>query len=200
MDEEGAKYREVARLQYEEIERLRAAIREKDAELDVLVAWIASDADALGALRSVYADPRSSPANKIKTAASAIAFERSKPASVSVVVDLASARCSGGWKRKRLHSCNCSTTRAANWRTSISAGCTCRWRRPLICSALPIKAVSSGHAEDGSRSRPGSTATNCCRGWPRPPELTSPISTRYPIRIAGSSNSGKNKNRAGWNA
>ena len=90
MDEEGAKYREVARLQYEEIERLRAAIREKDAELDVLVAWIASDADALGALRSVYADPRSSPANKIKTAASAIAFERSKPASVSVVVDFKS--------------------------------------------------------------------------------------------------------------
>ena len=90
MDEEGAKYREVARLQYEEIERLRAQIREKDAELDVLVAWIAGDADAHAALCSVYADPRSSPANKIKTAASAIAFERSKPASVSVVVDFKS--------------------------------------------------------------------------------------------------------------
>jgi hypothetical protein len=90
MDEEGAKYREVARLQYEEIERLRAQIREKDAELDVLVAWIAGDADALGALQSVYADPRSSPANKIKAAASAIAFERSKPASVSVIVDFKS--------------------------------------------------------------------------------------------------------------
>src|SRR6516164_712306 len=90
MDEEGAKYREVARLQYEEIERLRAAIREKDTELDVLVAWIAGDADALGALQAVYADPRSSPANKIKAATSAIAFERSKPASVSVVVDFKS--------------------------------------------------------------------------------------------------------------
>jgi hypothetical protein len=90
MDEEGAKYREVARLQYEEIERLRTTIREKDAELDVLVAWIAGDADALGALQAVYADPRSSPANKIKAAASAIAFERSKPASVSVIVDFKS--------------------------------------------------------------------------------------------------------------
>jgi hypothetical protein len=90
MDEEGAKYQQVARLQYEEIERLRTAIREKDAELDVLVAWIAGDADALGALQAVYADPRSSPANKIKAAASAIAFERSKPASVSVVVDFKS--------------------------------------------------------------------------------------------------------------
>ena len=90
MSDDYEQYREVARLQYEEIERLRAQIREKDAELDVLVAWIASDADALGALRSVYADPRSSPANKIKTAASAIAFERSKPASVSVVVDFKS--------------------------------------------------------------------------------------------------------------
>jgi hypothetical protein len=90
MDEEGAKYQQVARLQYEEIERLRAAIREKDTELDVLIAWIAGDADALGALQAVYADPRSNPANKIKAAASAIAFERSKPASVSVVVDFKS--------------------------------------------------------------------------------------------------------------
>jgi hypothetical protein len=90
MDEEGAKYQQVARLQYEEIERLRAAIREKDTELDVLIAWIAGDADALGALQSVYADPRSSPAIKTKAAIGAIAFERSKPASVSVVVDFKS--------------------------------------------------------------------------------------------------------------
>jgi hypothetical protein len=89
-DDYESQYREVARLQYEEIEKLRAAIKQRDAELDVLVAWIAGDADALGALQAVYADPRSSPANKIKAAASAIAFERSKPASVSVVVDFKS--------------------------------------------------------------------------------------------------------------
>jgi hypothetical protein len=77
----------VVRDQMREIDELRAAIGRKDAELDVLVAWIAGDADALGALQAVYADPRSSPANKVKAAIGAIAFERSKPASVSVVVD-----------------------------------------------------------------------------------------------------------------
>jgi hypothetical protein len=89
-DDYESQYREVARLQYEEIEKLRALIKQRDAELDALVSWIAGDEDALGTLRSVYADPRSSPANKIKAAASAIAFERSKPASVSVIVDFKS--------------------------------------------------------------------------------------------------------------
>jgi len=85
-----AQLESVVREQMAEIDQLRAAIGQKDQELDVLVSWIAGDADALGALQSVYADPRSSPANKIKAAASAIAFERSKPASVSVVVDFKS--------------------------------------------------------------------------------------------------------------
>jgi hypothetical protein len=89
-DDYESQYQEVARLQYEEIERLRALIKQRDTELDVLVGWIAGDADALGALQSVYADPRSSPANKVKAAIGAIAFERSKPASVSVVVDFKS--------------------------------------------------------------------------------------------------------------
>jgi hypothetical protein len=89
-DDYESQYQEVARLQYEEIERLRALIKQRDTELDVLVAWIAGDADALGALQSVYADPRSSPANKVKAAIGAIAFERSKPASMSVVVDFKS--------------------------------------------------------------------------------------------------------------
>jgi hypothetical protein len=70
-----------------EIDALRATIGQKDQELDGLIAWIATDADALGALQSVYADPRSSPAIKTKAAIGAIPFERSKPASVSVVVD-----------------------------------------------------------------------------------------------------------------
>jgi hypothetical protein len=73
-----------------EIDQLRAAIGQKDQELDGLISWIAGDADALGALQSVYADPRASVANKVKAAIGAIAFERSKPASVSVVVDFKS--------------------------------------------------------------------------------------------------------------
>jgi hypothetical protein len=89
-DDYASQYREVARLQYEEIERLRALIKQRDTELDVLVGWIAGDQDALSALQALYADPRSSPANKIKAAASAIAYERSKPASVSVIVDFKS--------------------------------------------------------------------------------------------------------------
>src|SRR6516164_4580353 len=87
MSDDCEQYREIARLQYEEIERLRALIKQRDTELDVLVGWIAGDQDALSALQAVYADPRSSPANKIKAAASAVAFERSKPGSVTVVVD-----------------------------------------------------------------------------------------------------------------
>jgi hypothetical protein len=90
MTDYESEYREIARLQSEEIEKLRAAIKQRDAELDGLIAWIATDADALGALQSVYADPRSSPAIKTKAAIGAIAFERSKPASVSVVVDFKS--------------------------------------------------------------------------------------------------------------
>jgi hypothetical protein len=85
-----AQLESVVREQMAEIDQLRAAIGQKDAELDGLIAWIATDADALGALQSVYADPRSSPAIKTKAAIGAIAFERSKPASVSVVVDFKS--------------------------------------------------------------------------------------------------------------
>jgi hypothetical protein len=91
---EGEEFRRVAQLQYQEIEKLRALLRWKDQELgrkeqelDVLVGWIAGEADAHSALQAIYADPRSSPANKIKAAASALPFEKSKPASVSVVID-----------------------------------------------------------------------------------------------------------------
>jgi hypothetical protein len=87
MSDDYAQYREVARLQYEEIEKLRAVIKQKDVELDVLVGWIAGDAGALEALQSVYADPRTSTANKVKAATSAIGFEISKPASVVVQYD-----------------------------------------------------------------------------------------------------------------
>ena len=72
------------RMQMQEIDRQRALIDRKDADIDTLVQWIAGDGDALGALRSVYADPRSTPSNKVKAAGAAIGFERSKPAEVSI--------------------------------------------------------------------------------------------------------------------
>jgi hypothetical protein len=87
MSDDYEQYREVARLQYEEIERLRALVSQRDAELDGLVSWIAGDADALGALQSVYADPRTSVPNRVKAASSALPFERSRPASITVVAD-----------------------------------------------------------------------------------------------------------------
>jgi hypothetical protein len=87
MSDDYEQYREVARLQYEEIERLRALINQRDTELDVLVGWIAGDQDALSALQAVYADPRTSVPNKIKASIGALPFERSKPASITVVAD-----------------------------------------------------------------------------------------------------------------
>jgi hypothetical protein len=76
----------VVREQMAEIDQLRAAIGRKDQELDALVAWIAGDQGALEALQSVYADPRSSVANKVKAAGLAISFEIAKPASVTIQV------------------------------------------------------------------------------------------------------------------
>jgi hypothetical protein len=87
MTDYESQYREVARLQSEEIEKLRALVNQRDAELDGLIAWIAGDAGALETLQSVYADPRTSTANKVKAATSAIGFEISKPASVVVQYD-----------------------------------------------------------------------------------------------------------------
>jgi hypothetical protein len=70
----------VIREQMAEIDQLRA-------EVDGLVDWIAGEKDALSALQAAYVDPRSTPTNKIRAASSAIAYERSKPTSISVVVD-----------------------------------------------------------------------------------------------------------------
>jgi hypothetical protein len=90
MTDYESQYREIARIQSEEIEKLRALVSQRDEELDSLISWIAGDADALGTLRSVYIDPRTSVPNKVKAASSALPFERSKPASVSVIVDFKS--------------------------------------------------------------------------------------------------------------
>jgi hypothetical protein len=43
--------------------------------------------DALACLRRVYNDPKMKDAERVKAAAAAIGYERSKPASVSVVID-----------------------------------------------------------------------------------------------------------------
>ena len=77
---------QIAQLEYVIREQM-AEIDQLRAEVDGLVDWIAGEKDALSALQAAYVDPRSTPTNKIRAAASAIAFERSKPASVTVVVD-----------------------------------------------------------------------------------------------------------------
>src|SRR6516164_1514764 len=78
-----AQLEHVIREQMVEIDQLRA-------EIGALVDWIAGEKDALSALQAAYVDPRSTPTNKIRAASSAIAYERSKPASVSVIVDFKS--------------------------------------------------------------------------------------------------------------
>jgi hypothetical protein len=45
------------------------------------------DADALACLQAIYANPGTQEANRLNAAAAAIAYERSKPASVVVQVD-----------------------------------------------------------------------------------------------------------------
>ena len=82
-----AEYEFVIHQQMDEIDRQRALVREKDAEIDALVAWIAGESDALSTLQSVYADPRVNIPNKVKAAIGAIGFERSKPASVIITAD-----------------------------------------------------------------------------------------------------------------
>jgi hypothetical protein len=73
-----------------EIDRLRGIIDQKDAEIAAMVDWIAGDQDALSALRAAYIDPRTTQTNKIRAASSALPFERSKPASVTIIADFKS--------------------------------------------------------------------------------------------------------------
>jgi hypothetical protein len=69
---------------------LEQVIAERDrlrTELDAFVAWANGDLDALAYLQRAYNDPNESTTNRTKAAASALPFERSKPASASVVID-----------------------------------------------------------------------------------------------------------------
>jgi hypothetical protein len=76
----------IAQLEYV-IRTQMAEIDELRAEVAGLVDWIAGGNDALSALQAAYVDTRSTPTNKIRAASSAIAYERSKPASITVVAD-----------------------------------------------------------------------------------------------------------------
>jgi hypothetical protein len=71
--------------QMQEIDRLRAELERRDAELSQLLEWINGDTDALVCLQRTYMDPHTPTSDRIKAAASAIAYERAKLA-VSVRV------------------------------------------------------------------------------------------------------------------
>jgi hypothetical protein len=77
----------VVREQMAEIDQQRALVGQKNAEIDTLVAWIRGDAGALEALQAVYADPRQSTANVIKSSIGALPYERSKPPSATIVAN-----------------------------------------------------------------------------------------------------------------
>jgi hypothetical protein len=76
-----------------EIARLQYAMREQSAEIDrlrnevdSLVGWIMGDRDALTCLQAVYNDATASEGNRIKAAASALPFERSRMTPTNLVV------------------------------------------------------------------------------------------------------------------
>lgn len=76
---------EIARLQYAMREQSVEIDRLRD-EIDRLVAWIMGDKDALTTLQGVYLDPKESPGNRIKAAASAIGYERPKMMATNLVL------------------------------------------------------------------------------------------------------------------
>jgi hypothetical protein len=69
------------------IERLIAERDRMRQEIDALVGWIQEDRDALMALQQIYNNPTIEDASRIKAAIGALPFERSKPASVTVLRD-----------------------------------------------------------------------------------------------------------------
>jgi hypothetical protein len=82
------KFREIARLQHKELERLNIELAALRVENQRLVDWIMGEGpDALTALQKVYSDPKTSESNVIKSVA--VHFERARPpsSSVAVVVD-----------------------------------------------------------------------------------------------------------------
>jgi hypothetical protein len=79
------KFREVARLQHREIERLHVQLGQLRDENQRLLSWImGEEPDALLALQKVYSDPKTSEPNVIKAASAALGYERAKPPTMSV--------------------------------------------------------------------------------------------------------------------
>jgi hypothetical protein len=68
---------QIARLEYVVREQMKEIDRLRD-EVSRLVGWIMGDRDALTTLQLIYNDDEASPGNRIKAAAAAIGFERSK--------------------------------------------------------------------------------------------------------------------------
>jgi hypothetical protein len=68
-----------------EIDRLRSVNARQAMEIETLVAWAASDFDALMALQAIYRNPNTPEGNRLKAAAAALGFERSKPPSMVAV-------------------------------------------------------------------------------------------------------------------
>jgi hypothetical protein len=69
---------------------LERVIAERDklrVELEAFVAWANSDMDALGYLQRGYNDLNASAANRTKCALGAVAYERAKPPSATIVAN-----------------------------------------------------------------------------------------------------------------
>ena len=64
--------------QRDEIDRLRAELKQRDEELTQLLAWIDGDSDALVVLQRTYMNPRISTTDRIKACAAAVGYERHK--------------------------------------------------------------------------------------------------------------------------
>jgi hypothetical protein len=79
---EAEEFRRVAKLQYQEIGKLRAQLEQLRAENQRLLDWVMGDApaDALAYLQRAYNDPNASETRRDKCAIGALPFERSKPA------------------------------------------------------------------------------------------------------------------------
>ena len=77
---------EITRLKFTICEQAAEINRQRD-EIDRLLGWINGDADALTTLQARYLDPEETTTNRIKAAASALAYERAKAASTLVVID-----------------------------------------------------------------------------------------------------------------
>jgi hypothetical protein len=81
-------YQHVIREQMAEIEKLRAEYDGLVDENRRLLDWIMGDADAHTVLQSVYTNPASSEANRVKAAAASLPFEKPKLTSVPPCLEL----------------------------------------------------------------------------------------------------------------